>query len=171
MSSAIRNAILLLSVLGLTGLLSGGPATATVNESHPYDMPSSFVIRGIFGFGVLVCDQESLEALHGTVRNGPCIDYEGYEGTDFLMSATDVLPVDPSITITVDVDGDGCVSGSCGDRDYRVNGCGAAGGTLPFVDDGAKPIMKVYVRAFDVDPATGAVCSGTNGVITIEYGV
>lgn len=161
--------IAVLTVLSLLVSPAVAPVQAVTLDAE-YKMPSSIVVRGIFGIGKLLCADESIpEVVVETVDNGPCFDYGGHELQPFLIRANDELWALTSITVAVDINGDGCVSDSCSgqpnDADYRVSNCGALGGTLPVSD--AAPIMQVFLRVLDVSPDL-EVCGATQGTVILD---
>lgn len=161
-------AVALVAALFLTVLVA--PVSAETRSAE-YNMPSSAVVRGIFGIGKLLCADDNMpELLVETAKNGPCFDYSGREGDVFVLSAQDALWADTSVTAAIDLNGDGCVSDSCqgqpNDADYRVSNCGAVAGILPFTN-GGDPIIQVFLRVIDVTPDL-RVCGATTGVVNLD---
>lgn len=169
MAAPTRIPTILATLLIASTALLGLPVQGTT-VTHHYDAPSSFVIRGIFGFGYLTCAEPLLEPVDAVANNGACIDYTGFEEEPYVLNAQDETWDAVSITLAVDVDGDGCVSSGCGDRDYRANACGPISGVLPEVDAGVDPVIRTFIRVIDVDPDSLELCGGTSGDIVVVYG-
>ncbi len=149
------------------------PAVAGDNEPQTaaYDAPSSFVVTDVFGFGKLLCADPDTAPVAEHVRNGACFTYTAaVVGRSFTVVADDAAWDNASISVAVDVNGDGCVSTSCSGQpnpanDYLVGACGAIEGVLPEVEPGVAYTLQVFVRAFEVG-LDGSVCGATTGSLT-----
>lgn len=159
------------ALAGLVVLALAPPAAAhnpsVENVEEEYSVASSFVVQGVFGFGVLLCATAGDSGL----SNGACFGYPGHVGDPYTLLVTDHLWTQVSYTVAVDRDGNGCVSSSCSGMpnsyDYRTNACGIAiSDVLPTVDPGVTPVLQVFVRLIDVDYTTSAVCGGSQGVVS-----
>lgn len=151
------------------------PAAATETLEGHYDVGSSVVIRGIFGFGVLLCASERApEVLLETASNGGCLPYGGLEGEPFVATLTDDDFDATGFTAAVDLNGDGCVSTSCegvpNDRDFRSSSCNSISGVLPTPDEGVASVLQFHVRIVDLNADTLETCFASGGQITAIAG-